>query len=195
MSEKQQSDTHALASEIKFNREQKKYSQQELADLAGVSLRTIQRLEKGEVVPRPFTLRQIYTILEIPDSQKSNTAQNLRSIVRIQYLAVLLPLTNLPLAYFFYKRFDWASDKNKAASLLSLTTYSALLIPALVIVCFLIIKSFGLPTFIKQFPTPLIAYEIVYLIYLFILEKLVGSKEELNDFSKLKSVPNLFKTE
>lgn len=53
---------------IKELREAKGLSQEELSEKTGVSLRTIQRIESGESVPRGSTLRQITSSLEVaPD--------------------------------------------------------------------------------------------------------------------------------
>ncbi|MET0463296.1 MAG: helix-turn-helix transcriptional regulator [Chitinophagaceae bacterium] len=45
-------------------RQQKGFTQEELAELAGVSARTIQRIESGESVPRSFTLKAIAAALD-----------------------------------------------------------------------------------------------------------------------------------
>ena len=42
---------------VKEGRMAKGYTQQELADLARISLRSVQRIENGEVLPRSYTLR------------------------------------------------------------------------------------------------------------------------------------------
>jgi len=51
---------------IKTARKSKGLTQQELADEAGVSLRTIQRIERGTEEISGFSLRQICNVLEIP---------------------------------------------------------------------------------------------------------------------------------
>lgn len=53
-----------LREQIKVLRIQKGLSQNELAQLSGVSLRTIQRIENGESKPQGETLRKIVNILE-----------------------------------------------------------------------------------------------------------------------------------
>jgi transcriptional regulator with XRE-family HTH domain len=45
-----------IAHSIKENRIQKKYTQKDLAEISGISLRSIQRLENAEVIPRHYTL-------------------------------------------------------------------------------------------------------------------------------------------
>ena len=53
---------------IKELRESKGLSQEELSEKTGVSLRTIQRMESGESVPRGSTLRNITSSLDVaPD--------------------------------------------------------------------------------------------------------------------------------
>ncbi|WP_293953025.1 MULTISPECIES: helix-turn-helix domain-containing protein [unclassified Sphingobacterium] len=54
---------------IKLSRKRKGLTQQELADRAGVSLRTVQRIEKGTEEISGFSLKQISQILEIPLEQ------------------------------------------------------------------------------------------------------------------------------
>lgn len=44
---------------IKTERTAKGYTQQELSDLTGISLRSIQRIEKAEVMPHPYTVKQL----------------------------------------------------------------------------------------------------------------------------------------
>jgi transcriptional regulator with XRE-family HTH domain len=48
-----------LAKLVREKRTAKGITQQELADMAGISLRSVQRMENGEVLPRSFTLRVI----------------------------------------------------------------------------------------------------------------------------------------
>ncbi|MBT30264.1 MAG: hypothetical protein CMO01_11440 [Thalassobius sp.] len=57
--------THVRLKEL---REHKGLSQEELSEKTGVSLRTIQRIESGESVPRGSTLRHITSSLDVePD--------------------------------------------------------------------------------------------------------------------------------
>ncbi len=46
-----------IADWVKQARAGKGYTQQELSDLAGISLRSVQRIENAEVVPRAYTVR------------------------------------------------------------------------------------------------------------------------------------------
>ena len=50
---------------IKVRRLEKGYSQQELADLAKINIRSVQRIENAEVLPRMYTLKILAGILDI----------------------------------------------------------------------------------------------------------------------------------
>lgn len=51
----------------------KGYTQQELSDLSGISLRSVQRIENGEVIPRAYTLRILAEKLGLPEPFASTT--------------------------------------------------------------------------------------------------------------------------
>lgn len=54
---------------IKENRKRKNYSQEQLAEILGISTRQLQRIEKNEEETRIQTLKKIIKILEIPDNE------------------------------------------------------------------------------------------------------------------------------
>ena len=56
-----------IAEKIKQKRIEKGISQQDLADLSKLSLRTIQRIESDETQPREVTLNLLYSVLDIKD--------------------------------------------------------------------------------------------------------------------------------
>lgn len=62
-------------SRIKELRESKGLSQEELGEKSGVSLRTIQRMENGESVPRGSTLRTITSSLDVSSDYFSTPTQ------------------------------------------------------------------------------------------------------------------------
>jgi len=55
-----------IAGCIREARLAKGYTQKELSDLANISVRSIQRIENGEIVPRSYTLKTLSGVLEIP---------------------------------------------------------------------------------------------------------------------------------
>jgi len=54
-----------IARLVKEGRIQKNYTQQELATVTGLSLRSVQRVENAEVLPRAYTLKTLTTHLNI----------------------------------------------------------------------------------------------------------------------------------
>ncbi|WP_293882028.1 MULTISPECIES: helix-turn-helix domain-containing protein [unclassified Sphingobacterium] len=86
---------------IKLSRKRKGLTQQELADQAGVSLRTVQRIEKGTEEISGFSLKQISQILEIPLEQlimpninQISIDNNQTGSIKALYLASLTFLIN-----------------------------------------------------------------------------------------------------
>jgi transcriptional regulator with XRE-family HTH domain len=56
-----------LAEVIRDRRIAEGYTQTELAENAGLSLRSIQRIEKAEVLPRAFTVKALATVLNFSE--------------------------------------------------------------------------------------------------------------------------------
>lgn len=57
-----------LSKRVKELRSRKGLSQEQLAEISGLSLRTIQRIENGETEPRGETLKRLMNALEVaPD--------------------------------------------------------------------------------------------------------------------------------
>ena len=53
---------------VKQGRIAKGYTQQQVSDLAGISLRSVQRIENGDVLPRMYTLKVLAENLEFTDA-------------------------------------------------------------------------------------------------------------------------------
>jgi len=76
-----QADKKRVAIWVRQARSQKGYTQQELSDLAGISLRSVQRIENGETVPREYTLRMLAEKLGVkpqfgePEDNSTNASQ------------------------------------------------------------------------------------------------------------------------
>ena len=56
-----------LSALVREGRTRKGITQQELSDLSGISLRSVQRIENGEVIPRAHTLRVLSEKLDIAE--------------------------------------------------------------------------------------------------------------------------------
>lgn len=55
-----------IADLVKESRMAKGYTQKELAGLSNISIRSIQRIENGEIMPRSYTLKTLAGILDRP---------------------------------------------------------------------------------------------------------------------------------
>src|SRR5579859_5186173 len=65
---------NSIAINVKEARLRKGYTQQELSDLTGISIRSVQRIENGDVIPREYTLRLLTEQLELKDLCLPNPA-------------------------------------------------------------------------------------------------------------------------
>lgn len=109
-----------IQEQIKFTRKQKGLTQQDLAERAGVSLRTIQRVEKGTEEISGFSLKQISQVLEIPLEQLIMPNVNQMSIDKDQtgsikglYLSSLLLFVN-PLLGLLVPAIIGSTKQNKS---------------------------------------------------------------------------------
>lgn len=95
-----------LAHLIKKGRMQKNCTQQELAELTGISLRSIQRMENAEVYPRAYTIKiiteQLGISLEqaIPDKKATRKKLNLVQ-KRILSFSIAVLLFLIAMAFIF----------------------------------------------------------------------------------------------
>jgi transcriptional regulator with XRE-family HTH domain len=69
---------------VKSGRLKKPMTQKELSDMAGISLRSLQRIEKAEVLPRLYTLRQLAEHIDLDITCASQTSVASKSIVAIR---------------------------------------------------------------------------------------------------------------
>ncbi len=103
----------SVGQQIKRIRERKGFSQQELADLSGVSIRTIQRIEAGTNDPQGFTLRSICDSLGLPpeDLFENHLVENKGMIQALHLMPIfgfVFPLGNIIVPSIF-----WLANKNK----------------------------------------------------------------------------------
>lgn len=109
-----------LGQKIASIRKKKSISQTFLAEHSGISLRTIQRIEKGKSTPRPYTLRAIANALDIQIEELSLEKENQTklngqkqhssalSVINFSSLAgVILPFFNILIPFIF-----WYLNKN-----------------------------------------------------------------------------------
>lgn len=108
-----------LPAYVKQKRLEKRLSQQALADAAGLHVRSIQRLEKGQLNPRGYTLQRLSKILELnlnelePENHvDEQVIRKLRSIMYISVISyVVIPLGNLLMPWLIYHYYQGQQSK------------------------------------------------------------------------------------
>jgi len=106
-----------IGDKIKELRKNKGLSQEELAESAGVNLRTIQRIENNESEPRGYTLNQISKVLDIDVEQILNCGkQTDKNYLIFFHLSVLLCLI-FPLGNIVLPMILWVTKKDKIIGL------------------------------------------------------------------------------
>lgn len=108
---------HTLAENLVYQRKLKGFSQKELSDRTNVTVRTIQRIEKGETEPHLQTVKMLAAALEIElnellvlDDPKEKNIQKkwLLLLHATPFIGFVVPLANifLPLFLWIHKRED-----------------------------------------------------------------------------------------
>ncbi len=100
-----------LQKRVKELRIKQALSQEELADKTGLSLRTIQRIENGESIPRGDTLKRLSIALQsTPDDlidwliQEDNNVLKILSLSQLSFLVFPLLGIIIPLAIWILKK-------------------------------------------------------------------------------------------
>ncbi|WP_418603392.1 DUF4870 domain-containing protein [Hwangdonia sp.] len=102
-----------LANRVKALRKRKGFSQEELTENSGLSLRTIQRIENGETEPRGDTLKRLANALHVtPDDLIDWTVQEDNGYLQALNLSALSFLF-FPLLGIIIPLIMWISKKDK----------------------------------------------------------------------------------
>ncbi|MCG2615963.1 helix-turn-helix domain-containing protein [Terrimonas sp. NA20] len=89
-----------IAASVKEARLAKGYTQKELSDLTNVSVRSIQRIENGEIVPRSYTLKTLAAALEISLEQAEVRESPLKTATGMTKSQKIVISAGLPLISF-----------------------------------------------------------------------------------------------
>jgi len=102
-------------------RKAKNYTQEELANLSNVTLRTIQRIEKGETVPREFTLKSIADALDkqvsdlmVADAENSGLTDAEANSFLISMNLLCLTYLIVPYGNLFIPWLVWAKKRSQS---------------------------------------------------------------------------------
>ncbi|MDB5030037.1 helix-turn-helix domain-containing protein [Mucilaginibacter sp.] len=102
-----------LSERIKELRTQLGYSQNELADNARLSLRTVQRIENGEAKPRGFTLQSLAGALNITPAELTVWEEKSDKLFLVIFNLSALSFLMFPFLGVFVPLILWAMKKNK----------------------------------------------------------------------------------
>jgi len=144
-----------LGEKLSRLRKSKGISQEILAEISNISLRTIQRIEAGTATPRPYTIKTLAETLGVPVEQLSTNQANpielsqiaITKLKLINFSALaclLIPFSNLFLTVFFWR-------KNREIALVNESGKK--------IISFQLMWTLG--TLLIVFLTPFIQYSII----------------------------------
>lgn len=113
MNDKESTNTPRLGKRIVEQRAKQGLSQEALADLSRLSLRTIQRIEKGETIPRGATLKKLAQVLAINAEElidlEIDDAPNMLVLINLSQLGCLL----FPLLGILAPLIIWIAQRNR----------------------------------------------------------------------------------
>lgn len=151
-----------MKNKVQSFREEKHLTQSELAELSGLSLRTIQRIESGQS-PRGFTLKAVANALEIepenliPNEEGASFISKVK-IINISSLSfIILPFGNIILPAILTYKSNYPNVKNAGKDILSIQIIWT------IITCLLMIASpFVQKMFSLHIPLFLIVLLVLY---------------------------------
>lgn len=148
-----------MTSKLANYRRIKGLSQQQLADVSGVSARTIQRIESGKVEAHPATLKMLADALEVeteeltvneqlPESPEIKNGDKIKPVFHILALiGLFFPVFNiiLPGLFWFFKKDESPDYDLEGKSTVNFQiTMSLLFIPCVLLMIFVFSIGFSL---------------------------------------------------
>lgn len=185
-------------------RNKQKLSQEELSEVSGISVRTIQRIEKDAVSPRPYTARKLLEAFNVSldefntNSDENSNVQsedpaNLNWFIVSNFLIFLLPVVYLGLLIIFWKKRKWsATSEIICRKILSFQIIWTIVSIAVTSFTYFLIGLFGGQYVIgRSFPTPVLVYFGMSLVAVFIVIRIVKSfKSSSSEWTAI--IPDLF---
>ena len=181
-----------LAQRIRQERVRKGYAQEHLADSAGISLRTLQRIEGGQTEPRGHTLIALAQVLDVAiedlmDFTKEENSGTLHAINLSALAYWVFPLGNILLPLII-----WIINKDKVKGANRFGRRQVLIQVGWTASIFLsvVIFLFGLPIYrltgvnpgFAPLPLPIIVTPLVYLlntVYILFVSMMISKNKQL----------------
>tara|TARA_R110000744_G_scaffold335114_2_gene440462 strand:+ start:240 stop:845 length:606 start_codon:yes stop_codon:yes gene_type:complete len=191
-----------LAQKVKALRNRKGFSQEELSDKTGLSLRTIQRIEKGETEPRGDSLKRLASTFNVsPDEISDWTVQEDKGFLTSLNLSALSFLF-FPLLGILVPLVIWISKKDKIRNVNSIAkdllnfqiTWTILLfIGYIVIVVSMVYKMKTTGEINAAIISSRMIIQIIFLgiMYLYNLIFIVANSIRINNDRKVRYYPKI----
>ena len=167
---------NSIAESVKYHRQNKGYSQEELSLRTNVTVRTIQRIEKAEVSPHLNTIKLLAAALEVEvtdllplDNPKEETIKKkwLLLLHATPLLGIFIPLCNvlLPLFIWIHKREDNPIYDKHGIRIINFQI-TVLLLTAISFVSLFTIEKWGFILFMTTIPIciGIVIFNIIYVI-------------------------------
>lgn len=185
--------------QIAQRRQKLGYSQEELSHISGVSLRTIQRIEKQSVQPRGYTRRVLAeslqmehsTLSEDPSSKASEAMVQTRTLNTLGLLVILLPLISCFIQIMFWKKNQSILKSHPSAKkIVSFQMVWIIILVFSLAAVHVLTYLFTGQSVYGHFPIRLVVYSILLIINVFII---LHTAIQLNQNSEnvLSRVPSL----
>lgn len=160
-------DDQTLSKNLVYQRKLKGYTQAKLAEKTSVTVRTIQRIEKGEVNPHLQTVKLLAVALEIDVDELMNLENPNEEDIQKKWLLLLhgspllglgVPLFNIliPLFIWIHKRGDNSLYERQGRAVVNFQITATLLF-LLSFVALLTVEGYGFILFISVIPLVVIA--------------------------------------
>ncbi|WP_299111037.1 helix-turn-helix domain-containing protein [uncultured Winogradskyella sp.] len=185
-------------------RDERKMSQEELSEASGISIRTIQRIEKNEVNPRPYTARKLIEALNISLDDFNDASQNnsnvhieentkLNRFIISNFLVFIFPVIFFIPIIFIWKKGKWSDTSNIICKkILSFQVVWIIISVSITLLTPFFIKLFGGQNVVGQlFPTPILVYIALSFVDVFIVLRIAKSLK-LSSSKWTSIIPNLF---
>lgn len=177
-----------MKTKVQLLREEKHLTQTELAHESGLSLRTIQRIEAGNI-PKGFTLKTLAKSLNTEPESLIATNDNWNIIARVKLINIsVLSSLILPFGNIIFPAILTYKTKEPEAKELGRNIISLQIIYSFILATLLIVSPFIQKAFSIQFPLFLVVLVVLKSINIFIIVKnSVSLNQKSTLYIKLKN--------
>jgi transcriptional regulator with XRE-family HTH domain len=157
------------ASHLALLRKSRGLTQEELAEVCGLSLRAVQRIEAGETSPRPYTIRVIAQALGVPVDDLANNTGRLSHTVpeenKLSELGVvnfsamsglIIPFANVFVPILLAKRYGNLKREPQFKRIISFQAFWSLVTVLAIVLTPLLIKLFTQTVAFGKLPPPIL---------------------------------------